>query len=104
MELDLVKKAQSLRGLIETEAAKPENSGTMSPVVVNALRERELFWLLVPLKLGGNPSVLGKYLVDSSVGAQHIIANAMSLIDAVPPIIQDWAAKRCSEATRGQPV
>ncbi|WP_088306495.1 acyl-CoA dehydrogenase family protein [Novosphingobium sp. B 225] len=53
MEQDIIKKAESLRDLIEAEAAKPENSGTMSPVVVEALRKHELFWLLVPADLGG---------------------------------------------------
>ncbi len=53
MQQDIHEKAVGLRCLIEAEAAKPENSGTMSPVVVEALRERELFWLLVPTELGG---------------------------------------------------
>ena len=41
-------RARDLRDLIEAEAAKPENSGTMSPVVAEAFREQGLFWLLVP--------------------------------------------------------
>ncbi|WP_292931783.1 acyl-CoA dehydrogenase family protein [Novosphingobium sp. PASSN1] len=47
-------RARSLRGLIESEAAKPENAMTMSPVVGDALREQGLFWLLVPESLGGS--------------------------------------------------
>lgn len=53
MTNDFLTRARSLRSLIESEAAKPENSTTMSPVVVEGLRERGLFWLLVPKELGG---------------------------------------------------
>lgn len=47
-------RARELRELIETEAAKPENAGTMSLVAVEALRQQGLFWLLVPETLGGS--------------------------------------------------
>ncbi len=47
-------RARELRDLIETEAAKPENANTMSPVAAEALREQGLFWLLVPEALGGS--------------------------------------------------
>jgi len=47
-------RARDLRDLIETEASKPENAATMSPVSVDALRDAGLFWLLVPEALGGS--------------------------------------------------
>ena len=34
-------RARDLRDLIEAEAAKPENSGTMAPVLVEALRQAQ---------------------------------------------------------------
>jgi alkylation response protein AidB-like acyl-CoA dehydrogenase len=54
MNNEHAQRARDLRGLIESEAAKPENASTMSPVVVEALRQRGLFWLLVPKLLGGH--------------------------------------------------
>jgi alkylation response protein AidB-like acyl-CoA dehydrogenase len=48
--------ARNLRELIEAEAAKPENAGTMSSEVVDAFREKGMFWLLVPKALGGSDS------------------------------------------------
>jgi len=50
---DFVARAKTLRALIESEAAKAENSNTLSLKVVEAMREQELFWLLVPKSLGG---------------------------------------------------
>ena len=47
-------RARGLRDLIEAETAKPENSGTMAPALVEALRDAGLFWLLVPRALGGS--------------------------------------------------
>lgn len=40
-------RARDLRDLIETEASKPENAATMSPVSVDALRDAGLFLSLI---------------------------------------------------------
>ena len=50
----LVERARALTPLIEAEAERSEHEGTMSPVVVEALREARLFWVLVPAELGGS--------------------------------------------------
>jgi alkylation response protein AidB-like acyl-CoA dehydrogenase len=49
----LVDKAQALRPLIEREAARAEAETTTTQVVVDALAEAEIFWILVPRELGG---------------------------------------------------
>ena len=49
----LVDKARALRPLIEREAARAEEETTTTQVVVDALAEAELFWILVPRDLGG---------------------------------------------------
>ena len=49
-----------------------------------------------------NPSVLGKYLVDVSVAAQHWLVNAMSLVDAAPLIIENWKQDRLSDDNKGK--
>jgi alkylation response protein AidB-like acyl-CoA dehydrogenase len=49
----LVDKARSLRPLIEQEAARAEAETTTTRVVVDALADAELFWVLVPRELGG---------------------------------------------------
>ncbi len=38
-----------------------------------------------------NPSVLGRNLVDAAVGAQHLIVNHMTMVDAAPTLIEQWA-------------
>jgi alkylation response protein AidB-like acyl-CoA dehydrogenase len=48
---DLLARARSLRGLIETEAE--QGADTMTAPVIQALRDTKLFWLLVPRELGG---------------------------------------------------
>jgi alkylation response protein AidB-like acyl-CoA dehydrogenase len=49
----IVDKARALRPLIEREAAQSEAETTTTRVVVDALAEAELFWILVPRELGG---------------------------------------------------
>ena len=49
----LLDKARALRPLIEENAAKAEAETTTTKVVVDALAEAELFWILVPKELGG---------------------------------------------------
>jgi len=50
----LVERARALTPLIEAEAARSEHEGTMTPAVVEALRDAGLFWVLVPAELGGS--------------------------------------------------
>ncbi len=45
--------ARALRGLIESEADRVEQSKNMTPPIVDALCESGLFGLLVPRELGG---------------------------------------------------
>ncbi len=52
-DVDYVARAKSIRSLIEVEAADAANACTMSPKVVEALRENDLFWVMVPKLLGG---------------------------------------------------
>jgi alkylation response protein AidB-like acyl-CoA dehydrogenase len=49
----LVEKARALRPLIEHDAAQAEAESSTTDVVVDALAEAELFWILVPRDLGG---------------------------------------------------
>ena len=49
----LVDRARALRPLIEREAARAEEETTTTQVVVDAIAEAELFWILVPRELGG---------------------------------------------------
>jgi alkylation response protein AidB-like acyl-CoA dehydrogenase len=48
-----LERACSLADLIDSQAEASDQGGTMTPPVVNALREAELFWLLVPKEAGG---------------------------------------------------
>lgn len=50
---DLLGRATSLARLIESEAEASDKAGTMTEPVYRALRDAELFWLLVPRSLGG---------------------------------------------------
>lgn len=50
---DLVDRARALAPLIEGDAADAEDQGTLTPAVVDALGAADLFWLLVPRRLGG---------------------------------------------------
>ena len=50
---DLLARARGLRDLIEAEAAVDDPADTMTAPVIQALRETQLFWLLVPRELGG---------------------------------------------------
>ncbi len=49
----LLEKARALRPLIEHDAAQAEAESSTTDVVVDALAEAELFWILVPRDLGG---------------------------------------------------
>jgi alkylation response protein AidB-like acyl-CoA dehydrogenase len=44
---------RELRGLLTREAAVTESGGTLSPKVVEAFRDAEIFWMGVPRELGG---------------------------------------------------
>src|SRR5689334_15053887 len=58
----LVGRARALRPLIEREAARAEADTTTTQVVVDAIAEAELFWLLVPKELGGSEASLAEVL------------------------------------------
>jgi alkylation response protein AidB-like acyl-CoA dehydrogenase len=51
-------KARSVATIVTREAAAVERAGTLTPVVVGALREAGLFWMMVPEALGGGGSDL----------------------------------------------
>jgi indole-3-acetate monooxygenase len=50
---DWVAVARSLLNLVETEAQACEQIRTLSPPLVNAFKETELFWMLCPTEVGG---------------------------------------------------
>jgi alkylation response protein AidB-like acyl-CoA dehydrogenase len=50
---DFVARARAIARLVRREAAVTESSGTLSPAVVQAMRDTELFWMMVPTDLGG---------------------------------------------------
>src|ERR1700674_272557 len=56
--IDFVARGCAIAALVETEAATTETGGTLSPHVVEAMRESELFWMLVPAELGGGAQSL----------------------------------------------
>lgn len=45
--------ARSLSPLIEAEAARAERGGTLTPAVVDALKQTRLFWMALPADMGG---------------------------------------------------
>jgi alkylation response protein AidB-like acyl-CoA dehydrogenase len=96
MTSDFLAQATGLRNLIELEAAKPENSATMSPAVVNALRERGLFWLLVPKELGGADVETTTFIKMIEEVASSDAATAWSLMaNSVATMV---AAVYCSDS------
>lgn len=88
--------ARDLRELIETEAAKTENSGTMSPVVVEAFREKGMFWLLVPEALGGSDSSTVAFVEMVEDIASSDAATAWSMMsNSIATMV---AATYCTDA------
>ena len=77
---EFVERARALRGLIESEAAKPENGMTMAPKVVEACREAGLFWLLVPRELGGSDTTTVEFITMVEELASSDGATAWSLM------------------------
>jgi indole-3-acetate monooxygenase len=61
VESSLVERARSIAQLIGNEAIQTEQGGTLAPPVVQAFRDTELFWALVPREYGG----LGATLVET---------------------------------------
>ncbi len=87
--MDLLKKAQALRPLIESEADQIETDATMSASVVEALAEADLFRLIVPKEYGGHEASVDEIVdvceelsfADGSVGwayAQNTTVSAYS--------------------------
>ena len=50
---DLLGRARDLAGLVDSQASISSELGTMTPAVVDAFKDAELFWMLVPRELGG---------------------------------------------------
>jgi alkylation response protein AidB-like acyl-CoA dehydrogenase len=50
---DFLSRARSLTSLVRQEAATTESKGTLSDIVVDAMKAEELFWMLVPAEMGG---------------------------------------------------
>lgn len=50
---DWLARAKSVTPVIEAQIARSEVARTMSPLVVHALKESELFWMLAPVEVGG---------------------------------------------------
>ena len=49
----MLARARKLAPFLESRAAATEAAGTLLPDVVEAFRETELFWMLLPTELGG---------------------------------------------------
>jgi len=49
----MLARARALAPLISAQAQATEQAGTMVPEVIEAFRETELFWLMLPAELGG---------------------------------------------------
>jgi alkylation response protein AidB-like acyl-CoA dehydrogenase len=56
--IDFLGRARDMASLVRREAANTEAGGTLSASVVDAMREAELFWMLVPTELGGGAQSL----------------------------------------------
>lgn len=103
---DLTTAARELRGLIEAEADRVEQSRTMTPPIVDALYDSGLFRLLVPEALGGFEANASTVLdvceelsyADGSVGwsyAQNTTVLAYSAYMA-PAYAQPLASARAA--------
>jgi alkylation response protein AidB-like acyl-CoA dehydrogenase len=68
---DFVARARSINALVRQEAAATESAGTLSAPAVEAMRDTELFWMLVPSELGGG----GASLTDA-IGAIEEVSYA----------------------------
>lgn len=61
----LLARARGLASLIELEADVAERATTTTAKVVDALRQSELFWSLVPSELGGLATDVSPHLRSS---------------------------------------
>lgn len=52
-ELSMLERARRISGLVRAEAKASEELGTMTPAVVQAMKEAGLFWMLLEKKVGG---------------------------------------------------
>jgi alkylation response protein AidB-like acyl-CoA dehydrogenase len=50
---EMLGRARQIGPLVRAEALNTETGGTLSPAAVDAMREAELFWAMVPPELGG---------------------------------------------------
>mgnify|MGYP003582298012 CR=1 FL=1 len=87
-EDSFAKRAAPLRDLIQSEADRAENATTTSAVVVEALREANLYWLLVPEELGGANTGMVEFATlaeelssaDSSTGWSLAAQNIATMV------------------------
>jgi indole-3-acetate monooxygenase len=59
---DWLARAKSILPLVEAEVQACEALRTLSPSLVGAFRETELFWLLCPVEVGGGGGSLGDFI------------------------------------------
>ncbi|MCU0270580.1 MAG: acyl-CoA dehydrogenase family protein [Acidimicrobiales bacterium] len=86
VDVDLLGRARDLASLIDGDAVLGEQTTTLTPAVVQALRDAELFWIQVPRELGGAEADIATALAvyeelsraDGSTG-WSLMANATSL-------------------------
>jgi len=71
---DFLARARELTPLIESESEAMERERTISPKVIQALRDAGLFWIMVPKDLGGG----GLGVADSLAVAEQITAGDAS--------------------------
>ncbi len=104
----VLERARALRPVIEAEADRAEVETTTTSAVVDALRESELFWLLVPKEFGGLDTDVCTALAvfeslayaDGSVG-WSAMANSTSSCFAAIYTGEGAARSMFTEAERG---
>jgi alkylation response protein AidB-like acyl-CoA dehydrogenase len=92
---DIIMRARGLRGLIESEASKTEEQGTLSMSVVDAMREAKLFWTLCPTELGGaGESILTHMTVLEEVSSSDASSGWTLMANATATTV---AATQCTD-------
>jgi len=110
-DLDLVERARALTSLIEAEADRADQNGTMTPAIVDALWDAGMFSLLVPSELGGLETDIVTSLAvfeelayaDGSTG-WTAMANATSSCFAAIYAGDDAVAEMFGTDVNGQPI
>ena len=85
---DYLERAKALGPLIEAEAVVTEGGGRLSPKVVDALRESNLFFQLLPRELGGGEVGIVKAMeVQEEIARADGAAGWCFMVHAVGPTI-----------------